>query len=104
MNTGMRGIFKTLIFLSYAFGMVVIYAFSGRKYDWMKDENPLAVIPRQLEEGFSNRQIFTFSVLLFLVSLQVILFLSSANSFEKYSSVVFSAMAISLWYFLCYKT
>ncbi len=103
MNAVMRKILKKFIFISYAFGMVVMVAFSGNKYDWMKDENSLAVIPRQLEEGFSNRQIFTFSVLLFLVSLQVILFLSSVNSSEKYYSVVFSALAISLWYFLCYK-
>ena len=77
----------------YAFGLLLIFAFSGSKYDWMADVDP-SISYGSIEDASGNRVVFLGVVLAVVVAAQLIVAIKAKRATERLISGLLILVAI----------
>ena len=76
----------------YAFGLLLIFVFSGSKYDWMADSDPLISLGAN-EDASGNRAVFLTLVLVTIVVAQSIAAFNACKPRERLISMLLMVVA-----------
>ena len=77
----------------YAFGLLLIIAFSGGKYEWMADVDP-SISPGAIEDASNNRVVFLGVVLTVVIVAQLIVAIKANKPSERLISALLVFVAI----------
>jgi len=89
---------KLLAYLTFIFGMLLLFLLPRNRYDWVKDVDP-SVPAGSFEDHSGNTFIFTVLVFLVVVTFQVVAFFRTNVVREKITYAFLVLLATCFWFF-----